>query len=235
MGKRSSFERSKNDLYDTPERGVLPLLPFLPGSTRFISPCYGNGYLVEHLQAHGHICVGAYDIEPRAGGVNKANACTREYYVGEADFFIENPPWTRALLHDIIANLSRQLPTWLLFDAAWSATLQAARLLPTCQKIVMVGRLKWIEGSAHQGKDDCCWYLFNHQHRAGPRVFGRGNPVENFVEEKSEPIYPHHSQLDPQDVQRENEVLFERVSRELSSQSSRLLQQRFRDSDSFEV
>ncbi len=30
-----------------------------------------------------------------------------------------------------------------------------------CERIVSVGRVKWIAGSPHTGKDNCAWYLFN--------------------------------------------------------------------------
>jgi hypothetical protein len=51
-------------------------------------------------------------------------------------------------------------PTWLLFDADWMHTKQAATHLQYCQRIVSVGRLKWIPDTPHKGKDSCAWYLF---------------------------------------------------------------------------
>ena len=47
-------------------------------------------------------------------------------------------------------------------------TRQAAPYLPHCSDIVAIGRVKWIEGSKHTGKDNACWYKFNSKHRAGP-------------------------------------------------------------------
>ena len=43
MGKRSEFERHKNNFYPTPESAVLPLLPHLPPECEFEEPCAGNG------------------------------------------------------------------------------------------------------------------------------------------------------------------------------------------------
>lgn len=75
--------------------------------------------------------------------------------------FITNPPWTRSLLHPLIVHLSNQAPTWLLFDADWMHTKQAAPYLDRLVRIVSVGRLKWIPDSKMDGKDNCAWYLFN--------------------------------------------------------------------------
>ena len=173
MGKRSEFERRPQDAYDTPLKAVLPLLPHLPAGTRFVEPCAGKGDLVGHLTGKGHICEGAFDIEPRADTVFKRDALTfnaaNHYY--DFDMFITNPPWTREILHPLILHLFWQRPTWLLFDADWAHTVQAAPYLPLCKKIVSVGRVKWIEGSPHQGKDNCAWHLFHASQKI--EFFGR--------------------------------------------------------------
>jgi hypothetical protein len=54
-------------------------------------------------------------------------------------------------------------PTWLLFDADWAYTRQAAPFLKYCAKIVVIGRVKWIEDSDMAGKDNSCWYLFGRE------------------------------------------------------------------------
>lgn len=171
MGKRSDFDRRKNDAYDTPAGAVFPLLRHLPPRSRFIEPCAGNGQLVDELQRAGHTCVGAFDIEPRRKDIAPNDA--RGIANVKADFYITNPPWTRAILHPIIANLSAQLPTWLLFDADWMHTRQAAPYLPLLRKVVSVGRVKWIPDSPHTGKDNCCWYLFDANSDAAAEFVGR--------------------------------------------------------------
>lgn len=158
MGKRSTFERRKNDAYDTPYSAIVPLLPLLAKSTRYIEPCAGDGAIVRHLQSHGHVCVEAIDIDPRADFISHGDATTLR--ISNADCFITNPPWTRELLHPIIMNLSAQFPTWLLFDADWAHTKQAVPYMRFCRKIVSVGRVKWIPDSPFSGKDNCAWYLF---------------------------------------------------------------------------
>jgi hypothetical protein len=87
--------------------------------------------------------------------------------------FITNPPWDRKILHPLIVHLSDQAPTWLLFDADWMHTRQAAPFMPRLRKIVSVGRVKWIPDSTMTGKDNCAWYLFDRPHSEGVRFHGR--------------------------------------------------------------
>ena len=54
-------------------------------------------------------------------------------------------------------------------------TRQAAPFLPHCSDIVAIGRVKWIEGSKHTGKDNHAWYRFDARHSGGP-VFHRTRP-----------------------------------------------------------
>jgi len=171
MGKRSSFKRRKRDFYPTPYEGVTPLLPHLPEGTMFVEPCAGDGALVDHLEMNGHHCIGAYDIQPRCEGVRMLDALTADYLAPPC--IITNPPWDRDILHPLIIRLSRQAPTWLLFDADWMHTRQSWRFLPMLRKVVSVGRLKWIPGSKHTGKDNCCWYLFDANSNGPIEFFGR--------------------------------------------------------------
>ena len=172
MGKRSNFERRRNDAYPTPREAVLPLLPYLEDGSRFCEPCAGDGALIDHLTANGHICAAAWDIEPRRSDIDQQDARTR--ICGNIDYYITNPPWTRELLHPIIENLSDHAPTWLLFDADWMHTRQAVPYLPRLAMVVSVGRVKWIPDSPYTGKDNAAWFLFDanadHQFTA---FFGR--------------------------------------------------------------
>jgi hypothetical protein len=153
MGKRSTFPRVPQDAYSTPAEAVAPLLPHLEPGSRFFEPCAGEGRLVEHLVNAGHICVGRCDLP--------TDARTWRYLSIESGvIFITNPPWSRPALHDIIVNLSNQAPAWLLLDSDWAHTRQSIPYLPRLQKIVSVGRLKWIEDSPHTSKDNAAWMLF---------------------------------------------------------------------------
>jgi hypothetical protein len=153
MGKRSDFPRIERDSYSTPLAAVLPLLPQLPPKTRFVEPCCGGAALIGHLVGAGHICVGRYDLPEH-------DACVTRYFVPKGAIFISNPPWSRPVMHRIIANLSDQALAWLLIDWDWLATLQAAPYLDRLRQVVIIGRVKWIEGSEFTGKDSCCWCLF---------------------------------------------------------------------------
>ena len=165
MGKRSNFERREADFYPTPRAAVVPLIPYLRGIRSFAEPCAGDGALVRHLEEFGLRCLYAGDI--RSG----QDALALDDY-GEIDVIITNPPWSRDVMHRLIAHFQNIAPTWLLLDADWAHTKQAAPFLPHCSDIVAIGRVKWIEDSKHTGKDNCAWYRFDISHKAGPSSTG---------------------------------------------------------------
>ena len=152
MGKRSNFERRERDHYPTPYSAVKPLLSYINPFLRYYEPCAGEGDLIRHLDINNIPCGGYSDIDK--------DARTYQYHDHKFDYFITNPPWDREILHPIIENLRKQKPTWLLFDADWMHTKQAIPHLYYCEKIISVGRVKWIPDSPHTGKDNCCWYQF---------------------------------------------------------------------------
>jgi hypothetical protein len=81
---------------------------------------------------------------------------------------ITNPPHSREVMHRLITHLQRIAPTWLLIDADWAHTRQAAPYMAACTHIAAIGRVKWIEGSKFTGKDNFAWYRFDARHNAGP-------------------------------------------------------------------
>jgi len=166
MGKRSDFERVNKDFYPTPLPALLPLLPHLSSSVRFCEPCVGDGHLARHLESFGHQCVASSDIERDVRLLTESD-------INNADYIITNPPWERKILHPAIIRCCSIRPTWFLFDADWMHTHQAADYLDLCAAIVSVGRVKWIENSPHTGKDNCCWYLFDANHKAEPKFYRR--------------------------------------------------------------
>jgi len=174
MGKRSDFPRRPRDFYPTPAEAVAPLLPHLPEDFSFVEPCAGAGDLVRHLSSPNRRCVWAFDVAPQSPSVLPFNALDmRLLDRGPPDLIITNPPWDRRQLHPMIAHFSAQRPTWLLFDADWVHTRQSAPFLPWLQKIVAVGRVKWIPGSPMTGKDNCAWYLFDQRHTGATILIGR--------------------------------------------------------------
>lgn len=166
MGKRSdgTFERNPRDFYPTPREAVLPLLDFLPKNATFAEPCCGEFDLVLALEMYDRRCNFSSDIEARDDLVYVLDALElTEKEVEKCDYIITNPPWDRKILHPMINHFRSLKPTWLLFDSDWAHTRQASPYLPFCSDIVAVGRVKWIPGSKHTGKDNCCWYKFINQ------------------------------------------------------------------------
>jgi hypothetical protein len=174
VGKRSEFTKRPQDKYFTPYAGVVPLLPYLPEGTAFAEPCAGDGRLIKHLRKHGHYCSFSCDLEPNDENIPILNALELvDEHLRFADMIITNPPWSRPILHSLIEYLPTLKPTWLLFDADWMHTRQSGHLIKGCEKIVSIGRLKWIEGSPSVGKDNCCWYYFPGNYTDGPKFHGR--------------------------------------------------------------
>lgn len=197
MGKRSDFERVERDYYKTPFEAVLPLFPFLPKERfNFAEPCAGDGRLVRHIREgtdRRAQCLMATDLEPDCDWVLQKDALTIEDHdLDGVDLIITNPPWDRSkkngqLLHRMIDTFSALRPTWLLFDSDWVQTVQAKSYLEKLVATVSIGRVKWIEGSKHTGKDNCQWHLFHPHARAiskAPMHFGRGiQPYTGFAED----------------------------------------------------
>lgn len=173
MGKRSTFTRRPQDMYETPLAGAVPLSGFLPSDLAYWEPCAGRGALIDGLSNGGSACALATEKHPGCAALEpiyRADCMT----VRDGDLpsdiqaIITNPPWTRAILHPMIDLFSSLRPTWLLFDADWKHTKQAVPLVDRCTDIVSIGRLKWIPGSKHTGKDNCAWYRFDASHAGGP-------------------------------------------------------------------
>ena len=170
MGKRSNFERRAGDFYATPLKATLPLIPFLRGNgiRSFAEPCAGDGALVRHLESRGLRCVYSGNI------ATGQDAMGLDHY-GEIDAVVTNPPYSRDVMHRLIAHFQRIAPTWLLLELDWASTRQAAPFMPSCSDIVAIGRVKWFEGSKYTGKDNYAWYRFDARHSSGPAFHWRGH------------------------------------------------------------
>jgi hypothetical protein len=185
MGKRSDFTRIERDYYRTFDpRAAQALQPHVSYGDMYIEPCAGDGSLIRNLDRIGLSCAWAFDVQPNGPGIDKRDVLALhadlDNFTSNCEWVITNPPWTRSVLHPMIRAFTQQKPTWLLFDAGWMFTAQAAPFLPSCVKIVTIGRLKWIEGTTMTGKDDCCWYLFDERHKDGPKFYGRNIKAGTF-------------------------------------------------------
>jgi len=175
MTKRADgrFGRAERDFYPTPAEAVTPLLWRLRKGTRFYEPCAGNGTLSMTLVRCGMKCVGQSDLFPQSMAVKQLDArkLDREQLNG-ADAIVTNPPWERKLMHELIEHLRSLAPTWLLLDADWLFTQQAAPFLRKASVIIAIGRIKWFPGSAHDGFDNHVWVRFE-AHDMLPVFIGR--------------------------------------------------------------
>ena len=169
MGKRSTFERRESDFYPTPRAAMPPLVPYLRGVRTFAEPCCGDGTLVRYLESAGLRCAYAGDIATGQDALAVAD-------YGPVDAIITNPPYTRPVMHALIAHFQRIAPTWVLLELDWAATKQAIPYLTNCSDIVAIGRLRWIPGSPHTGKENHGWYRFDVRHKGEPIFHTQGAP-----------------------------------------------------------
>jgi len=161
MSKRTpGLQRNARDFYPTPEKAVLPLVPHLPVGLKFYEPCVGEGHLVAALEKHAMIdCVGHSDLYFDDAPPKDA-AHLKDSDIGDAEMCISNPPWTPKLLHPILDNLVPLRPTWLLLPSDWLFTKQAVPYHRWIRTVVTMPRVIWIPGTTMNGKDNCCWVLF---------------------------------------------------------------------------
>ena len=164
MTKRAGgkYERKPGDWYPTPRAAIPSLGPHIPQGSRFIEPCAGDAALAFALQSELRLkCVRASDIAPKNMAVQMDNALfLDEAKVKNADLIITNPPYERTQMHLIIDHCRRLKPSWFLLEADWLFTVQAEELLMYADRIVAVGRLKWIPDSASNGFDNFAWVRF---------------------------------------------------------------------------
>ena len=146
MSKRSNFERREAGFYPMPRAPVLPLVPYLGGIETFAEPCAGDGNLVGPLVEFGLRC--AYSGDSRSG----QDALAHDHY-GAVDVIITNPPWSRNLMHRLIAHFQSIRPTWLLLDADWAHT--AAPFCPMPRTSWPSAGSKGLRAPSTPAKENC--------------------------------------------------------------------------------
>jgi hypothetical protein len=182
MAKRGQgkFERNARDLYKTPRKALLGLLPHLPKHDfTFIEPCAADGRLAQFImnEAPQSDCYFKTDIHPLSSDVAKCDIhkLVEEYadYCRGADMFITNPPFVWEIAEYILRELPKIRPTWLLIPLDWLANVRMAEHLEHCHKVVPVGRVKWIEGSKHSSAENFAFFLFDQSREGNCQVVPR--------------------------------------------------------------
>ena len=116
------------------------------------------------LEGEGFECV-------YSGDILTGQDALRETNFGNADAIVTNGPWTRRLIHPLIAHFVAHAPVvWVLLDANWSWIQMSAPYIGSCTHVLPTHRVKWIEGSKYNAKDDCCWYRFARGHVGLPQI-----------------------------------------------------------------
>lgn len=178
-------EDIKNGFWPTVKEAIPPLLRHLPKHTTYVEPCAGAGDLIE-LLANNHKCIWASDIAPQYCPKRRIERLDAIYVFRDIDsirrifgawgatHIITNPPFSRhhtPLLCEMIRRFSATLPTWLLLPAGFKYNDYAAEFMPYCEKVVAIGRLKWIEGTEHKSSKDFDWYLFDQDFKGQTQFF----------------------------------------------------------------
>lgn len=146
----SRFERMPRDLYRTPPDTAALLARHLPAEYRFIAPCAGDGGFVQTLEAHGHHCAYAADIEPLAEGITRADGAQipAEY---DGLPVIENPPFSRTLFRRLMLSwLEQGREVWALMPLGYLANewTWKAGLPQRCHEVLMLPRVQWFANEA---------------------------------------------------------------------------------------
>lgn len=167
--------RNPRDLYRTFDtRAGKALLPHLPRSIAFAEPCAGHGDLIDQMEAAGHDCRFAMDIEPQREDIMQGNMFDIEpLELQGCDWIISNPPWRVDIAHSFMDHFMGMKPMAILFYADWLFTKQAARFIPRIKTVIAIGRLKWQEGTKMDGKDNAIWMITEPGWMDGPKLVGR--------------------------------------------------------------
>ena len=172
MGKRSDFNEVRpRDLWPTidPDAITTSFVAKVRGKT-YAEPCWGGGDL-EDLLMDVATCKWRSDLEPQVDGVRQVDALnlSRED-LHSASCIITNPPYSWNLLQPLLDHLPWLKPTWMLLPADFMHNKRSGPYMKNCSDILSIGRLYWMKHEGEKpikGKDNYCWFLFQHgyQHR----------------------------------------------------------------------
>lgn len=157
------YEKRPRNYWPTPAKAVLPLANHLQQNFSFCEPCAGNGILVEHLERmFNAVCFLPIDLEPQADWITKADANNLTAEALEyCDAIITNPPFDWATLKPLMDKFISLKPTILLLPADFLHNIRFAPYLDVCERVISIGRVKWIEDSKATGVENYAWYFFD--------------------------------------------------------------------------
>ena len=141
----------------------------------------GEGDLIRHLESFGLRC--AYSGDIRSG----QDALGLDHY-GAADAIITNPPYTRDLMHRLIEHFQAHRADLAVTGLGLGVNQAGAPYLSCCSDIVAIGRVKWIEGSKHTGKDNHFRFGVRHRGRSvNPPCSRRGRQKQVIGANEQDP------------------------------------------------
>lgn len=165
----SGYERTPNDLYETPEWVTQALIPHIrKGINSILEPSCGSGKMVRALQGHG-----GYEVEGRdiTEGVNFLDVDA----LHDWDAIITNPPY--GLAEEFIENaltLTRPVNGYVAMllrtDYDHAKTRQHLFGFPFAKKLVLTKRIKWFEGTKGSPSFNHAWFIWDWLHQGQPVI-----------------------------------------------------------------
>jgi hypothetical protein len=175
MGKRSTYEKRPRDYYVTPIKAVEPLVGHLPQGFSYCEPCAGNGALILHLETlFNAFCFVPKDIEPQADWIIQGDALNLQGPELEyCEWIVTNPPFTWSILKPLMDKFISLRKTVLLLPADYMHNIRMKKYMDMCERVVSIGRVKWIEDSKVAGVDNYVWMFFDKDHVGPTKFYGR--------------------------------------------------------------
>lgn len=111
------------------------------------------------------------DIEPDLSlgyDIEKANAVDRKFE--KCDFVITNPPFSQEYKDTCFKILDKSINceevskgVWFLLPFNWCCNADFQWAMLKCERVVPIGRMKWIKNSKHSESKDCAWFYFTRK------------------------------------------------------------------------
>ena len=156
--KTSSALNNPQNFWVTPVGPIHKLARHLPFGLIFDEPCAGDGAILRGLAPFGIICGAAHDMTPRAEGIVPGDA-TRLPLSGRP--IITNPPYGWPLLKPLLDHWVGRAECWLLLPWDMPCNVRMSPYAAHIDRILPLGRVKWIVGSKSTGMENSGWFHFD--------------------------------------------------------------------------